>query len=179
VLEVATADGLFGWLEAGRCQFDAEPVAILDHGLQCAALLAALRPDDLELQVAGLVHDLGSVLKPGQPAAHAGTGAAAIRQLLGRRVADLVGGHDDAKRYLVTTEAGYREHLTPQSRATLRVQGGLMDPGERTGFEDRWVFEALCALRRADDQAKVPGLTVPGLSFWRERVDALTSTRAR
>ena len=30
----------------------------LDHGLQCAALLEVSDPDDLELQVAGLIHDL-------------------------------------------------------------------------------------------------------------------------
>jgi predicted HD phosphohydrolase len=179
VREVDTVEELFAWLESGQREFDAEPVAILDHGLQCASLLASARPDDLELHVAGLIHDLGSVLSPGHPATHAATGATAVRRLLGRRVADLVEGHDVAKRYLVTTEADYREHLTPQSRATLRVQGGLMDPDERSAFEGHWVFESLCALRRADDRAKVPGLIVPGLSFWRDRVDALTSTRAR
>ena len=36
----------------------------LDHGLQCAFELAAVRPDDHELQVAGLVHDIGHRFGP-------------------------------------------------------------------------------------------------------------------
>ena len=37
---------------------------LLDHGLQTAAVLRTSRPDDAELQVAGLVHDLGHILPP-------------------------------------------------------------------------------------------------------------------
>jgi predicted HD phosphohydrolase len=37
----------------------AEPVDLVEHGLQCAELLASWFPEDIELQVAGLLHDLG------------------------------------------------------------------------------------------------------------------------
>ena len=43
---------------------------LLDHGLQTAAVLRATHPDDLELQVAGLVHDLGHILPPRDTAQH-------------------------------------------------------------------------------------------------------------
>ena len=33
----------------------------LDHGLQCAALLEKSDPADIELQVAGLIHDLSLI----------------------------------------------------------------------------------------------------------------------
>ena len=50
----------------------------LDHGLQTAALLEQVAPHDLELQVAGLVHDLAHPWDgPGQPR-HAGMGAIEI-----------------------------------------------------------------------------------------------------
>ena len=159
--ELATVDALFAFMELARREFDAEPVDVCSHGLQCAALLEREVPDDVELQVAGLFHDLGSALAPGRSATHARTGATAVAPLLGTRVARLVTGHDDAKRYLVTTESDYRDLLTPQSIATLRVQGGLMDPVERATFERRADFSALLTLRRADDRAKVAGLRSP------------------
>ena len=39
-------------------------VAALAHHLQCAALLAQAAPGDVELQVAGLVHDVASSMDP-------------------------------------------------------------------------------------------------------------------
>ena len=55
----ASVDELFGALHAARDADDEGGLSILDHGLQCADLIRAARPDDVELQVAGLVHDLG------------------------------------------------------------------------------------------------------------------------
>jgi predicted HD phosphohydrolase len=178
VPELTSIDALFDFMKQAGQEFDAEPVDVCSHGLQCAALLDAEAPDDLELQIAGLFHDLGSALAPGRSATHARTGAAVLAPLFGMRVARLVTGHDDAKRYLVTTEANYRELLSPRSLATLRVQGGLMDPVERAAFERRPDFEAVLTLRRADDRAKVVGLQVPGLAHWRARVEAILSPSA-
>lgn len=163
---LASIDGLLELLDAGRQASDGEPVDLLAHGLQCAAVLEQTAPGDLELQVAGLVHDLGAVLEPNQPATHARTGARAVHDLLGGRVAALVAGHDLAKRYLVTVDARYRACLSPRSVATLRSQGGLLDPEERTAFTDRPDADALVALRRADDGAKTPGAAVPGIDHW-------------
>ena len=59
----------------------------LDQGLQCAALLEKSDPSDIELQVAGLIHDLAHPWDgPGQPR-HATTGADAVRTILGVIVA--------------------------------------------------------------------------------------------
>lgn len=83
-----------------------------DHALRTAALLRRGRPADKELQVAGLVHGIGVVLRPGgdqecggddgrdgsTPGGNAAADAAdAVRALLGERVAALVrrsGPHD-------------------------------------------------------------------------------------
>jgi len=163
---IAGVEGLLELLDAGRLSHDGEPVDLLTHGLQCAALLERSHPDDLGLQVAGLVHDIGTLLAPGRPDVHAVVGADALRPVLGDRVAGLVEGHDRAKRYLVTVDAHYRERLSRRSRETLRAQGGLMDPRERAAFLDRRDAEMLIALRRADDAAKQPGARVPGLDHW-------------
>ena len=70
------------------------PVDLHQHALQTAALLRRSRPADKELQVAGLVHVIGRLLAPGDPARHARIAADAVRHLLGDRVARLV--HDSA-----------------------------------------------------------------------------------
>jgi predicted HD phosphohydrolase len=173
-----TVDELFACLATGDRAFDGETIDLLAHGLQCATLLAATEPDDLELHVAGLVHDLGTIVAPSQPSRHARIGADAVRLLLGDRVADLVGGHDQAKRYLVTTDATYRDCLSARSIATLRVQGGLLDPTERAAFERRREFDAVLALRRADDAAKERDRTVPPLEHWCDAVHEIASARA-
>jgi predicted HD phosphohydrolase len=172
---IRDVDSLLGVLGSGAGATDAEDVDLLAHGLQCAALLAAVAPDDYELQVAGLVHDVGSVLWPDRPRTHARTGAAAVADLLGDRVAWLVGNHDQAKRYLVTTDPDYTSRLSAGSVSTLDVQGGVLDDAERARLESEpWLGDAL-TLRRADDDAKVPGRDVPPLSHWRPIVEAVAS----
>jgi gamma-butyrobetaine dioxygenase len=121
---------------------------------------------------------VGTALEPGAPATHATTGETAVAPLLGDRVAALVGGHDQAKRYLVTADPVYRSLLSEFSVFTLGLQGGDMDVAERTAFESGEHFDALVALRRADDAAKEPGRVVPGLDTWRATLDRLAISRS-
>ena len=157
-------------------------VSITDHGLQCAHQLAQERPDDVELQVAGLVHDVGWLERSPDgwcvdpAAAHDARGAEMVGPLLGERVAALVGGHVDAKRYLVATDAGYRSRLSPASVATLSFQGEAMDAAEVAEFEARADCADLVALRTADDAAKVVGVDVGDLDRWRPALADLAQT---
>ena len=166
-------------LEASRDADDEGGLSILDHSLQCAELLRAARPDDVELQVAGLVHDLGWLehdaggwtLRP--DAAHDVDGQALVGGLLGERVARLVGGHVAAKRYLLTTDPDYAGLLTRRSEVTLEFQGGIMHDDEIVAFEQRPERDDLVLLRRSDDAAKVRGMPVPGLDSWRAAIEAV------
>jgi len=138
----------------------------LDHGLQTAAILEATHPDDLELQIAGLVHDLAHPWDgPGQPEHHR-MGARAVEDLLGARVAFLIEAHVDAKRYLVATDIEYQAALSPGSVATLQAQGGALTPTEVADIERHVDWADAVALRRADDRSKVVGVEVPGLDHW-------------
>ena len=170
MIPLTTLDDLFEAVAGSAAHADGEELDLLQHSLQCAQLLSKTAPDDLELQVAGLVHDLGTMLDPGRPASHARTGADAVEPLLGARVAALVGGHDQAKRYLVSSDPTYGDRLSEMSVLTLTFQGGEMGDTERTAFEQGEHFEHLIRLRRADDAAKVAGRAVPGLSEWRATV---------
>ncbi|MFE5111199.1 metal-dependent phosphohydrolase [Streptomyces sp. NPDC056663] len=154
-----------------------DPVDILDHGLQVAAVLAERHPDDEELQVAGPVHDIGHHLLPGDEAGHGEHAAAAVVELLGARVACLVALHIPAKRYLAATDA--RLVLSPESARTLGCQGGVMTSEEAAVFEADPDSTAAIALRRADDAGKVVGLRVPGLDCWRPVVERVAAVTAR
>jgi predicted HD phosphohydrolase len=154
-------------------------LTILHHGLQCAALLAASDPDDIELQVAGLFHDIGHVLVPEAEDVHGAVGATAVRPVLGERVAVLIEGHVAAKRYLVTVDAAYRDALSEGSRRTLAVQGEAMSDSEVAVFRGGAHFDATVALRRADEAAKDPTATVPTLDHWLPVIDRLAHRSGR
>jgi predicted HD phosphohydrolase len=142
------------------------PFSQLDHALQTASVLRAQAPEDQELAVAGLVHDVGHLLAGVGDVDHADAGAAAVRVALGERVAGLVGLHVAAKRYLVARQGSYGGTLAADSVASLARQGGPMPPIEQSAFERlRYARDAL-VLRRADESGKVEGLVVLGLGDW-------------
>lgn len=175
----SSVDRLLSELARGAYEHDGENVDLLAHGLQCAAILQRQEPDDRELQVAGLVHDVGTILWPGRPKTHARSGAAFVEQLLGARVAWLVAHHDEAKRYLVTVDPDYEAQLSPHSVETLEHQGGPMTHRESSRLRESPWIDQLLILRRSDDLAKVPGRLVPALNSWRVALERLAAQNAR
>jgi predicted HD phosphohydrolase len=145
----------------------------LDHALQTAAVLRQEFPDDIELAVAGLVHDIGHLLPGVGDAEHAEVGAESVRAALGERVAGPVGLHVEAKRYLVARQGSYAEVLAADSVASLALQGGAMSAEEQQDFERLPHAQRALDLRRADERGKVDGLEVAGLEEWMEIVRAL------
>ncbi|MFI5779779.1 HD domain-containing protein [Nocardia sp. NPDC051570] len=179
---VGSVDELMGLLAGCADAWDTadrsgDPVDILDHDRQCAELLRRDHPEDEELQVAGLVHDVGHVLRPGDDAGHGRHGAHAVRELLGMRVARLVELHIVAKRYLAATDSDHAARLSDSSRRTLVAQGGPMTVEEITAFEADPDFAAAVALRRADDAGKVVGLAVAPLESWRPVVERVAAAQ--
>jgi predicted HD phosphohydrolase len=174
---ISSVDELLTALESIDGMPTEDVVAALPHLLQTAEVLQTHHDDDPELVAAGLVHDLASALEVGCPD-HAAAGAALVRPLLGARVAELVAGHADAKRYLVTVEPGYMDGLSANSTFTLVGQGGEMGVDEVAAFASRAEVGALVALRQADDSAKNPAAATRPVEAWRpllERVAAATA----
>lgn len=155
--------------DPGEC----EGLTELDHGLQCAYQLTLVRPGDLELQVAGLVHDIGHRFGP--DAEHGRLGAEQVRHTLGDRVASLVEGHVQAKRYLVATDSSYRAVLSAVSTTSLHQQGGPLSPGQVTEFQSSQHWADAVLLRRCDEAAKVPGCVVPSVAHWIPLLQRLAS----
>ena len=179
---------LFGAL--GQADYIGEPVSILEHVLQAAALARQLRPDDEEFIMAALLHDVGHLL--GQEAGsgadmadgngvscgtanHEALGGAFCTALgLPARTAFLVANHVSAKRWLVWKDPGYAARLTDASKTTLRHQGGPMTQEEAQAFEAHPEFEACVQLRSCDEGAKVPSLAVPSLATYAPLLDKHT-----
>lgn len=171
-----TVDEVIAFLAAlGRSPMTEPGLVELDHALQCAAELKVARPDDLELQVAGLVHDICHGRCHIRD--HDRVGAEAVRTVFGDRVAGLVGLHVEAKRYLVVSDQSYRARLSHVSILTLELQGGAMDPSEIAAFEANPYAQDACLLRLADEAAKEPGRDVPGLETWIEALRHLAAAQ--
>jgi predicted HD phosphohydrolase len=181
-MELRSVEELMDLLHACRGAWDTpdrsgDPVDLHDHALQTAALLRRGHPSDKELQVAGLVHDIGHLLRPGDDAGHADHAADAVRPLLGERVSRLVRLHVAAKRYLATPSPG--RGLSPQSALTLTVQGGVMTPREAAAFEHDSLSEDAVTLRQADDAGKVVGLDAGVMEDWRTVLELVAAQHSR
>ncbi len=164
-------------------EYIGEPLSQLDHALQCAHQ-AALAGADMELMLAALLHDIGHLCLPHGAQMdglgivdHESIGAAyLIEHGFSLRLASLVKGHVDAKRYLCYRHPSYNEKLSDASRRTLIYQGGPMNSEQALGFESDELFKAALQLRTWDEAAKDPDAKVPQLSCYRPMLDdALTS----
>ncbi|HLI01641.1 MAG TPA: HD domain-containing protein [Acidimicrobiales bacterium] len=170
----ASLDDVLAILRAGSPEEGTgKAMTALDHHLQCAEVLRRERPLDSELQVAGLLHDIGHDLLPGRPDQHGVVGGQYLADVFSERVCALVELHVDAKRYLVAVEPSYRDRLSATSAQTLIAQGEAMNAQEVAAFRDKPYHEDAVVLRRADEDAKTPGRPVPSLDAWVSVLEAV------
>ncbi|THA83036.1 hypothetical protein [Streptomyces sp. A0592] len=121
-----------------------------DHALRTAALLRRSHPADKELQLAGLLHGVGRMLRPGDGARHAVLAAQALRPLLGERVARLV-----------------------RLQALAAAGGGADRPGEDAEAE------AVAALLQAREAAGASGRDAGVLEDWRPLLELVAAGSCR
>jgi phosphonate degradation associated HDIG domain protein len=171
--------------DKGQGAYFGESVTETEHALQCACL-AEQSKANRELVVAALLHDVGHLLhglpeniaERGVDGRHELGGAAWLRNYFGPAVVDPVRLHVAAKRYLCAIEPNYCAELSAASILSLRLQGGAFTPDEVRRFEEEPWFRSAVAVRRWDDEAKVPGLAVPGLEHYRRYLEEALLPRA-
>lgn len=127
------------------------PAMVISHGVRCATHLRRSHPDDLELQVAGLLHDVGLLLVPGDELGHPQHGANYVRPLFGDRCAQIIALHVDAQRYLEMTVEDYV--TTPPPTAPFAAQPQAMTDEEARAFSAHPLFHVALDLRDADDHS--------------------------
>jgi gamma-butyrobetaine dioxygenase len=76
--------------------------------------------------------------------------------------------HVAAKRYLCAVEPAYFALLSEPSVISLHLQGGPMTAEECKTFESNPYYQDAIQLRRYDDMAKIPNLSVQPIEFYAE-----------
>ena len=155
----------------GHIEYSGENVTQLEHALQAAQLAEAQGAGDA-LVTAALLHDLGHLLnlQGDSPTArgiddqHQYYAIPFLRPLFPPAVIEAIRLHVDAKRALCALEPEYYEALSPDSKRSLTLQGGVFARGEADAFMARPFAPDAVRVRRWDDAAKVPGHPTPPLS---------------
>lgn len=169
----------------GNEQYGGEAVSQLEHALQCAHL-AELAGETPEMVAAALLHDIGHLLAPdggaadsdGRDGLHQYVALPFLRALLPPAVLEPVRLHVDAKRYLCTSERGYRDALSPASRHSLELQGGAYSMEEALQFASQPFAREATRLRRYDDAAKVAGRETPAFAHFMRTLATVTARHA-
>ena len=160
-----------------------EAVSQLEHALQCAHL-AEKANETPETIVAALLHDLGHILIKENPDAftdeakpptkddlHQYVALPFLRAVFSDAVLEPIKLHVEAKRYLCAVDQHYWDSLSPASKHSLELQGGIFDENQVKAFEDLPYASQATRLRRYDDLAKVAGLPTPPLSHYEEMME--------
>jgi 2-amino-1-hydroxyethylphosphonate dioxygenase (glycine-forming) len=161
---------------SGGDQYFGEAVTKLQHAEQCAWHAQQAGADE-ELILASLLHDVGHLIDTSLTIRDERVGVVnhddvgrqwLLERGFSQRLATLVGGHVDAKRYLTATNPSYLERLTPASQETLRLQGGPMDESSAEAFAREPELRDMLRLRSWDEMAKDPKWQGPSLASYRE-----------
>jgi phosphonate degradation associated HDIG domain protein len=154
--------------------YGGEEVTQLEHGLQAAHFAKEANASEA-LITAALLHDIGHLLhslpddatEKGIDDLHEEVGAEFLNKYFQDVVVESVKLHVPAKRYLCLVEPGYYGKLSPTSKASLLLQGGIMTGVEKASFEQNTYFKEAVALRKWDDLAKIPALEVAPIEAYR------------
>lgn len=170
---------LYNGPRGGSAYTIGEAITQKEHALQSALLAEQNDPNDHEMIVAALLHDIGQLTYPDPNSAahginnrHEDLGYAFLLPLFGKRVATCVLNHVIAKRYLVCEDPTYLENLSPASQHSLNLQGGPFVKGsdEYLAFQAGPYFQESLRLRTYDDHAKKIDCNTKSLESYKELI---------
>lgn len=161
----------------GSEDYIGEPVSQIEHMCQAAHMAEAEGYDD-EVILAAFFHDIGHLYKHVNGVKlmdglgvenHEGIGYAYLKEKgFSEKIASLVESHVPAKRYLTYKFPEYYNKLSPASKATLELQGGVMSKHEAEEFESDKYFELFIKIRKWDDLAKEENVPLPSLRKYKK-----------
>jgi phosphonate degradation associated HDIG domain protein len=166
----------------GQRQYGNEVISQLDHALQCASL-AEQASETAQTIAASLLHDLGHLLAAQRPSKpdhdtdkddlHQYIALPFLRSHFPDAVLEPIRMHVDAKRYLCLVDSSYWDALSPASKQSLELQGGVFDRAQATAFMALPFALESVRLRRYDDMAKVKDLKAPALSHFKSYLESV------
>ena len=166
--------------EQGQAAYLGEPVTMAEHMQQGAALAEQAGHDDLVI-IAALLHDIGHFIsahgafsmQDSEDRWHEQAGADLLARFFPAPLVDAVRYHVAAKRYLCATEPDYYDRLSPASKHSLTLQGGVMGTDEAADFARQPHLNNILTVRRLDDAGKQAGLSVPDFASYIPKIDQL------
>ena len=163
----------------GNDEYAGEKVSQSAHMLQAAQLAKKSGYDD-DIVLAAFLHDIGHICSAAYihedmngfgVMDHEKIGANFLRKKgFGEIVARLVENHVSAKRYLTFKYPEYYNGLSPASKITLELQGGIMNPDEAILFEQDDLFDEFVQMRHWDDLAKEENTPLQPLQYFRQLI---------
>lgn len=151
----------------GQGHYD-ELVTQYQHAVQAAHMAKAT--GDAHLVAAALLHDIAHLFEDAaddqQDLFHEDIGADFLSAFYPESVTEPIRLHVPAKRYLCTTDPTYYDALSPASKTSFRLQGGMMSDEELADFEANPYHQAAVQLRRWDDLAKDTEGQVPEIDAY-------------
>ena len=147
----------------GHAQYGREAVTQKQHALQCATLAEFARSSP-SLVVACLLHDFGHLVHTlGEDAAERGIddcheerALPYLREVFSTAVTEPIRLHVRAKRYLCAVDEEYWDSLSPASKLSLELQGGIFSEAEAVKFIAQPYAKDAVQIRIWDDLAKNP-----------------------
>lgn len=156
-----------------------EQVTQQEHMVQ-SGLLAEEEGYDNEVIIAAFLHDIGHIYAAGKDEEFMGAFGARRHEHIGaeflrkrgfsEKIAILVEGHVEAKRYLTYKYPEYLGALSEASMATLGYQGGPMNKEEAESFEDSPYFDLCIKMREWDDAGKRTDLDLTDITPFVDRI---------
>jgi len=165
---------LFNVLQTqGQARYGSEAVTQEQHALQCATLAENAQASP-RLITACLFHDLGhlvhalgeSAIARGINNRHEECALPYLTKLFSEAVTEPIRLHVNAKRYLCTIDEDYWYGLSPVSKRSLELQGGIFSEAESRIFIAQPYAKDAVQLRIWDDLAKDPNLSTPELEHF-------------
>ncbi|MFG6106805.1 HD domain-containing protein [Leptothoe sp. EHU-05/26/07-4] len=173
-MHITTLDPILDlYRQRGQAQYGGEAVSQLEHALQCATL-AEENGESPELIAACFLHDLGHLVHHlgdnpavrGVDDCHEYRAIPVLEPLFPETVTTPIRLHVAAKRYLCAIDENYWEALSPASKLSLKLQGGIFSQSMAQAFIDQPNAESAVKLRRWDDLAKIKNLKTPDLDHF-------------
>ena len=165
-----------------------EEVTQLEHMVQ-SGILAAEEGYDNEVVIAAFLHDIGHLCStPNEDEQMGGFGTKRHEHIgadylrdrgFSEKMAVLVEGHVEAKRYLTYKYPTYLADLSEASLATLEYQGGPMSAEEAERFESGPYFDLCIKMREWDDAGKRTDVDLSDISPFIDRIRTYFSQQAK
>ena len=150
-----------------------EKITIAEHMIQ-AAMLAEKNNCSSNLICSSLLHDYGhfilenpdNLVLQGKDGKHEDVGYKFLKKYFVKDVLGPIKYHVKAKRYLARNKK-YCRTLSNASKASLKLQGGIMNDKEAKKFEINNFFQSSIKLRKFDEGAKKVGLKIKSINEYK------------